>query len=271
MDTIQINKTKFLENKIINVNEDYYKNILNKYDLIFKKYKCFSSKNIFNEEYNKNYTKKNNNNKWIIKKNIDKSIINILNILNEANYTKMLDRIKIIKSKNNLNIIVKEILNNCTKQSFYLKMYIKFIEDILNFSIDEDKKTILLIINDYISKSINVIEIYLKNNSITSSIEDYDNFCDIQKQKKEIISKNIIIINLFKKFNTENNLNYYYNILKNVLNTCLNEEKLILIIQLLIEIKTNDNSININVNLINDTNNKRLNFFIEELNKINTY
>lgn len=272
MDLIEFIPKDFLDNIFIDKETTKYKNIISKYNDLYKNYKCFISKNVFNEEYNKNYIKKSNNEtqKWNVKKNIDKSILGILNILNISNYSKMLEKMKNLKNSENINTIINEILNICSKQAFYLKIYIQFIEDIIKSCIDVDKKMILLVINDYISKSINTIEIYLKNetNEIEYTVQEYDNFCIGQKQKNLIVSTNMIVINLFKKFNTQTNLSSYYKVLKNILETKLSDEKLTIAIQLLIHMKINDNTLKIDVNINPGTENKRLQFLVEELNSL---
>jgi hypothetical protein len=272
MDLIEYTAKNFLDNILIDKENLKYKNIEIKYNDLYKNYRCFISKNIFNEEYNKNYIKKTvvENQKWNNRKNIDKSILGILNILNTSNYPKMLEKMKNLKNSENINTIINEILNICSKQAFYLKIYIQFIEDIIKGCIDIDKKIILLIINDYISKSINTIEVYLKNdsNKLSYSVKEYDNFCIGQKEKNLIVSTNMIVINLFKKFDTHTNLSSYYRILKNILENELSDEKLILAIQLLIHMKINDNTLNIDINIDPGTENKRLQFLVEELNSL---
>lgn len=263
MDLIQYNVSDFINNKKINKEYDIIKT---KYDIIYKN-TCFSSKESFNNEYNKNYTKKPNTE--VIKKDIGRSILGVLNVLNTRNYAKMLNQLRLLQTTKNIDIIIKEILSICTKQAFYLKLYIKLIEDIILNSLQTDKEKIYIIINDYISHSINEIEIYLKNDSknIEYQVNKYDEFCDKQKEKNNIVSTNMIIINLFKKFKTNMNSCIYYDILKNILNTKLNDDKIILIIQLLIHIKNNDSNIKMDIS-INTNNNKRLQFLVEELNSM---
>lgn len=286
MDIIKISEEEFLKHKddFINENPDYIK-LLNKYNEIYKIHKCFSSRIVFNEEYNKNYIKKHGATSTVVinknkqfhfnhqnkNKSIHRNICGILNKINNSNYSKILQKINDIKTHDNISFIIIETLDLCSKQAFYMNIYMKLIKDIMNFSNENDKKLIIIILNEYVDNSINKITVFLNEvQEIAKNNINYDKFCLQQKEKSVMAATNMILSDVINNFKTNTSYNIYCSHLKEILHKNLfTDDKLTLLIQLMIYTKKYNN-FNYEIDVIDyDKKNKRLVFLVEELKNKN--
>lgn len=264
-DIIIINDSIFFDRKNKIIFEELT-NIQKKYKEIFFKYPCFSAIQVNSfipinksteQQYNRisrnNYNNKKHFNKDDDKinprinkkpKELEKIILGILNILNEKNYNKMLTKIRLIKSDNNIGIIIKEILQLCSMQILYVNIYMKLLNDIINLCTEIEKKITFENINLYINNYIISTE-WLTDYTINPK-DFYDLYCINEKKKTLLISKNIMIYNLVKLFNLDKNIKYYSNLIVNDLKLNLdnkNEEISIFIFQMLIFITKKEKQI----------------------------
>lgn len=239
-----------------------------KYEHIYKTYSCFNAsmvitpKNIYPVKQNKNtqrvdFARRQCREKVI--KDIDRTLMNIMNILNEKNYNKMLSRIRIIKDEENIQKIVKLILKMCSHQLIYIDLYLQFLNDIKEYSNSTELYIINTTINDYCNN-------FIRNREwiIESPIDNYDWFCDYQKLKIKVLSINIIIFKLSKIFDIDIDINDYMSkLLEGLQDT--NDDTIMLILELLIYNRKNNN---IDIGIIDiPVNNKKIEFMLEDLKR----
>jgi hypothetical protein len=174
--------------------------IIFKYNQLFLKYDCFSNKVMYNKDSkSKHYGTKHKENvrsRRIQKdKTINELIMRIINIINDSNYTKMFNSIRILSNHDNISIIVNEILVRTCNNAFYLKLFTRLIKDLTTISSYDN--IIIGEIRNFIDNFIKLREYVYKKAVINSS--NYDIFCDEQKHKNYILTKNNIIINLYNE------------------------------------------------------------------------
>lgn len=239
-----------------------------KYENIYKTYACFNTtivitpKNTYSLKQNKTNQKVDISRricKERVVKDIDRTLMNIMNILNEKNYNKMLSRIRIIKDEENIQKIVHLILKMCSHQLIYIDLYMKFLNDIKDYS----NSTELYIINNTINEYCNN---FIKNREwiIDSPIDNYDWFCDYQKLKIKVLSINIIIFKLFKMFNIDIDINDYMSKLMEDLKDT-NDDTIMLILEILLYNRKNNN---MDIGIIDiPINNKKIEFMLEDLKR----
>lgn len=248
-DIIIINESIFLKRKNIIIQEELT-NIQKKYKEIFIKYPCFSAIQVnsfistnnkstdqqFNRSRSNTHINGYNNKKHFYKeddkinpriskkpKELEKIILGILNVLNDKNYNKMLTKIRFLKSDNNIAIIINEILDKCSMQIFYVNIYMKLLNDIVNLCTELEKKITFENMNLYINKYI--ISNEWMNDYIINIEDSYNSLCTNMKKKKTLVAKNIMIYNLIKLFNLDKNIKHYVTILINDLKLNLDNEK----------------------------------------------
>tara|TARA_B110000259_G_scaffold185321_1_gene234088 strand:+ start:3462 stop:4337 length:876 start_codon:yes stop_codon:yes gene_type:complete len=176
---------------------------------IFTKYACFNdSANIRKPAYNKYKNKKTNfntykepNEKNRLKRKTDIQIIlGYLNKLTDKNYKDLSEKIiNNICEENYIKIITK-LFEISYKQSSYSDLYIKLYKKIILIENDDLIKSIT---NYILSEIENIIS--NKNNDLTlidkhinKNHLDYNDFCDINKNAKNLKGKILIISKLIK-------------------------------------------------------------------------
>lgn len=166
-----------------------------RYDDLISAYSCFTSTSTFHvvKKYNKNviYNIKR------VHKDIKRSLMGLLNIINTENYKNIFEKIRFLINQENLNTIIAEILHKSCLQVFYLHVFTRLIKDIINISGNNERKivydTICLYVSDFLQK-----KEYVFTRDSSTDIEPYALFCMTQKHKMLIQNKNILIIEMFK-------------------------------------------------------------------------
>jgi hypothetical protein len=265
-----------------------------KYEDIFQKYSCFTTpasvsshgKFVVNNNNNDNNSshyhkgrhyfgrknhQKDEDRSFITRKPKDKDIakvlLGIMNVINQSNYNKMLNKIRLLKSDANINIIVVEILKTSTVQNFYMNIYMKLLHDIIEHCSESEKQKTFQTITDFIASFIDAKE------WLTTAVpenDDYSAFCDFQKAKNIVIAKNVLILELVKRFSLVVDLHSYVRSLVTDLDTLISEnddDKSTAILHMLVQIaKSDEKLINVKVNdLFVKSSSKKNNFVMEEL------
>tara|TARA_Y100000389_G_scaffold120347_1_gene117665 strand:- start:1160 stop:1957 length:798 start_codon:yes stop_codon:yes gene_type:complete len=173
------------------------KNLITSYSC-FKRYRNFNN-NYKKKTYYKSYTPKTD----------DKIIIGYLNKITNNNYDILLKKIIINTTDINFKLIIDKLNFISFKQSNYSELYINLYKSIIT---DENRNNYLNEkINDIILNKNNELKLIVNNTSSTS----YNEFCDINKEKKNLKGKIKIILNLIKNNIIDFDNNYIYeNILK---------------------------------------------------------
>lgn len=266
-DIIVIEREQFIVSRKL-----YEKNsaLWTKYENIFKTYTCFNA-NIIITPKNSYLVKPNNKHIQRIEtsrrvcrekviKDIDRTLMSIMNILNERNYNKMLSRIRIIKDEENIQKIVILIFKMCSHQLIYIDLYIKLLNDIKDYSSTTELYIINNTINEYCSN-------FIKNREwvIETPVNNYDWFCDYQKLKIKVLALNIIIFKLSKMFDIDIDINTYISTLMSDLKNT-NDDTIMLILELLLYNRKNNNMDIDNLDDIPITN-KKIEFMLEDLKR----
>jgi len=178
--------------------------LLEKYNKLFG-YDCFSNKIIYKDKPyrclndkndKKNFRHRERDNR---RKPIEKIILGILNIINNDNYDKILNKLRLVATEENITSIINEILNKCCSQFFFMKVFLKLIIDLVN--VTGYHEIMMVNINNFIdSFVINNEYLYIKEleDKNKNKKTDYDNFCNNQKHKSYTLSKNLLIFELLK-------------------------------------------------------------------------
>lgn len=206
-----------------------------RYDDLIATYSCFTSSSSFHvvKKYNKNATY----NIKRVHKDIKRSLMGLLNIINTENYKIIFEKVKFLIKQENLNTIIVEILHKSCLQVFYLHVFTRLIKDIINICGISEKKTIYDTICLYVSDFLQKREYIFKCDS-TVEVEPYAMFCMIQKHKMLIQNKNILIVEMFKNsLITDMNVEQYISFIFGELQTSYeNELHMDILVQILLDI-----------------------------------
>ena len=270
-DIIVISPQTFLEQKKSEANA----NILKKYQEIYAKNACFTSvkyePSVFHQNTKSSHFTKKQTVAFppIKKKDPNKAFTGIMNVINTTNYPKVLIRIKlIISSSYNLSTMIKTIIKTCCRDTFYLQIHLKLLTDIIAY-VKDDTEKIYTIIQEFTDEFI--AEKEWTKLSVEYQGKGYIEFCDKQKWKSAIISKNIVLLEFMNHFHIKLDVHKYTKMLEEDLLHLLNEDDqdgITVVITMLIDIAKVKSSyvkdIDIN-NLFTLVSSKKNLFILEEL------
>jgi len=207
-----LSKKQYTNNNLDKSSEDdkssEFKKILKE---IFNKYPCFNpSTNVRKPAYNKYKYKKNNYRHNTFKETSEKNrlkrktdiqiILGYLNKLSRKNYNDLSEKIIESICEENYIKIINKLFEISYKQTSYSELYVKLYKKII--SVDDSE--LIENINTYIINEITNI-ILNKNNDLTLIDKhvdkvklDYNDFCDINKNAKNLKGKINIISKLIK-------------------------------------------------------------------------
>lgn len=175
-------------------------NILKNFNC-FKNPKDYERKNNFYKQHNKRYFPK------ITKpKTDDKIILSYLNKITDDNYDNLSEKIISNLRDDNYKIIIDKLLLISFKQSNYCNLYI----DLYKLIIVDDIKIEYLNnkIYEIITNKNDDLKVLISNENINQL--HYDDFCDNNKEKKNLKGKINIIINLIKFDITKIKIGFIY-------------------------------------------------------------
>lgn len=171
--------------------------LLEKYNKLLG-FDCFSNKIIYKDKPyrclndKKNFRNRERDNR---RKPIERVILGILNIINNDNYDRILNKLRLVATEENITNIINEILNKCCSQFFFMKVFLKLIIDLVN--VTGYHEIMMVNINNFIDSFVlNNEYLYIKN--VEDKKTDYDNFCNDQKHKSYTLAKNLLIFELLK-------------------------------------------------------------------------
>ena len=248
--------------------------ITQKYTDLYNKYDCFSkvhipspnvslsSSNTFVGQRNKF---KSNNHPPIRTTNLKKTIVGLLNIINDTNYLKMFNKIRIIMNPQNIEYIINELLQKCCLQIFYIKIFMKLFMNIYEISQTSEKEIISTIVNLYVNnyvdnKEYKITEIVMKN--------AYDHFCYVQKHKTYMNAKHVLILELFKNNMIKMNIKEYVEYLINEINTCDDETHIEMLLHMITVYIKENLLVNLDIHyndILEKTANQKIKFMISDL------
>jgi len=248
---------------------------IDKYDHILNKYACFTTVVVFaaprhtNDQVRHHQPKPNRKRDCDIvtrkQKDLRQIIRGMLNVINKTNYSKMLNKLRLLKSDSNINLIIGELLHTCTLQSFYIDTFVKLIFDIVGHCSDQERKAACGVLNAFVCS---VVADRRWMHGFAG--KEYDVFCDYMKHKSRVLAEHTLLIRLQELPCISVDLISLVEQLFHDLESCLkNQEecKSITIIQMLTyHIKTKKTSIPFNVEGLQDKCfTKQIQFAMEEL------
>lgn len=220
-----------------------------KYDGLFQSSDCFFSNGFVNKAYQKKTDHHSRNPKGTISTPQTarrpfvkplKRVINpgdkthvkkakcVLNVINNSNYAKQYNKMKFIMDADNVQEIVPLVLDVAVMQIFYVTIFVNLLCDIAK----EYKATVEHHVTNFITHFLD------DKISITEHVvNDYDNFCDVQKQKQFNISCGILAMHVIKRGLTTLQVE---NVIDALIKICKEKEEEIvldIVLQILVESK----------------------------------
>lgn len=227
-DLIKIPKSIFYSYK-----EDYNSDtsdVAKKYDAVYSKFTCFTNPSVVLITKPPRKHQSNNTERKYANKDIYKIILGFLNVLNNANYAKIVNKLSLLITPETIQIIVNEILRICTIQIFYVKLYIQLLRDLLERCCSAERIIAFMCIKkygaDYFAKKEWIYKKKLANSQ-------YADFCLLQKFKTHILAKNTLLLRLHHEFDDKLMPETYLNDLLNDLEM-LPQDNITLILELLL-------------------------------------
>ena len=243
-------------------------NVAKKYDLIYATYTCFTNPPVVLVAKTTRKHQSHNNERKYVNKDIYKTILGFLNVLNSANYTKIVNKLSILITPDNIQVIVNEILRICTIQIFYVKLYIKLLRDLLERCCTAERITAFLCIKKYGADYFAKKEWIYKRKTATTV---YADFCLLQKFKTHVLAKNILLSQLHREFDDQLVPKNYAT---ELLDDCLKQEDITLILEVFLAltpfiIETNTIPCDVHAKLdAIKSNSKKNQFMIQELRRL---
>jgi uncharacterized protein YggL (DUF469 family) len=125
-----------------------------------------------------------------------KRVKSILNVINESNFQKQVNKLKFVIQEDNIDTIMDVIINNAVLQVFYVNIFINLIRELLETNF---KNQVLNALDDFVSKLIFNGGMKFDRSTIeNTNLSKYEHFCIQQKHKVTVISKALFIIHLMK-------------------------------------------------------------------------
>lgn len=244
VELISYSVSDFLQRKGVTPPID--ENMKKKYDALLASADCFFSNGFINKAYvkpvapnairapqvrNKTFVKPNKGLIGSYDKHYIKKAKSILNVINSSNYDKQLNKMNFIMDSENANEIVPLILSVGVMQIFYVTLFVKLLVDISK----EYKARVIQHVDDFITK---LLESKFGISITQNNENNYDSFCDMQKQKQAIISSGVFALHLIQRGLTKYNTDHYMDILLEICNEKKDDETLIdIILHILLESK----------------------------------
>lgn len=169
-------------------------------------------------------------------KPIIKRVKGLLNIINETNYEKQINKLIFSLEHDNVDVVTNIILNTSVLQVFYIHLFIKLINDML---MTNYKNNIKNEIDQFVKSFFTNKEIYMSQH-IDTCKTPYDIFCLKQKHKTLTVSKGIVILHLIKHGITSYTLKDFINNVTKEIDISLDmhdDHTFDIIVQLLMEAK----------------------------------
>jgi len=235
----------FIARRHLERSQDSY--IYEKYEGLFKKYACFlepytpvyhtslaavpphitpkTSGSFYGRKKQPKGTHHHQPQRRPICKDPARVITGYLNVINVENYSRVFMKIRLLLDHQNINSIVRDILQKCWTATIFINVYIKLLADIS--AIYNIYDTILECVVD------NINRFEFKNNVPDS----YDLFCEKQKHKMFVLGLNITLIKLsIAGLISQDVLKNYVRIFENRILTENDEYTMDIILHILLEI-----------------------------------
>ena len=195
--SIIITKDEFASRKNCFVLQE---NIVLKYKRLIDENECFSKVTYFYK--NKGFDRTDRTDRVDKRKHMTsndrkhhhpkKTFTSLWNLLNESNYTKVCHRLKFMISDDNVNVVIKELINMAITHSIYRKYFILILKDVIK---TYEHTGTFDILNNIIVGLLDSRYLILENITLDSK-ENYDMFCDTLKHKQKVLNTYIFILDI---------------------------------------------------------------------------
>lgn len=198
--------------------------------------------------------------------NIKKQMVGILNIINESNYQKMFNKIRMMINSQNIEYIVTELLTKCCLQVFFIHVFLRLLGNIVSVCERSEKDKIYQTVNSYVNSFVENNEYMLP--AKPEGAGAYDSFCMVQKHKSIVIAKNIIISELINVSMVSLTLERYSTYLCEKIDTTSCEQEIEMLLQMMTDLKKRVPKCNISFDyerILSITSNQKIRFITEDL------
>lgn len=173
------------------------KDIQERYKKLFQDYNCFSDNAIIVIQPNhKPLPPRKHASHRKEPKTIKRFMMGLLNVINIDNYQKLLLKTKMYINHENTKEIFEEILEKCSSQVFYMHIYFSLMRDLMNSFNESEREIALQVILSFADE-------FMKDGYVlkmpTGSHDSYHDFCMVQKQKMNILSRNMMMLEFMTK------------------------------------------------------------------------
>lgn len=169
-----------------------------KYESLFKSHDCFSVVNkspAVQAKYHKQRKPHHSSHYHVANKDPKKTLQSLWNTLNDANYPKILQKLRLQVTSANLEHIISELIKAAIIHSCYRKHFIRMIIDLMGLW---DRERICHVIKTWFQDVMLGSFYYFSYDEDTSSPKnEYDMFCLQQKHKQKTLSHNAFLLDVY--------------------------------------------------------------------------
>lgn len=197
-DIVVVKPNDFYKRKGVTIDKD----IQERYKKLFQDYNCFSDNAIIVIQPNhkplppRKHAQPNRLHDRKEPKTTKRFMMGLLNVINVENYHKLLLKAKMYINRDNAKEIFGEILEKCSSQVFYIHIYIALMRDLMNSFNESERETAIDVVRQFATEYLQ--EGYVLKQA-TKQGDSYHNFCMLQKQKMNILSKNTMMLEFMTK------------------------------------------------------------------------
>lgn len=126
-------------------------------------------------------------------KPFSKRVKSILNVLNDGNYDKQLNKLRLVIQNDNVTEVANTILHTAISQVFYVRLFVRLIKDLQFTSF---RHMITDAVDSFVKGFVSNREISVSP-PVPEGATAYDEFCLLQKRKLLCVSKGVVIAHMF--------------------------------------------------------------------------
>lgn len=165
-----------------------------RYKELFSKYDCFTVSKPVHQNHKIKSRKPHHlhSQNIIAPKDVNRCLQNLWNTLNDANYTKILQKLKLLINADNIDRVCHDILNTAVKHNTYRKQFLRILIDM---SSNWGKDKVMSPVKKWFDEHV-LSEFYLFTIATNMKLTDYDVFCMKTKHKQRILSYNNLVMDI---------------------------------------------------------------------------
>lgn len=184
-------------------------NLIAKYSKLISDHSCFLSTPHHGTNYISKYCpiKSKQQFKKYVKKvkltsNKDRSFVVLWNKMNQTNYPNISQRVKLLVNKDNIQLVIKDILEHAILHAIYRKCFINLLKDMVQTG---NKDDVQQVISEYVKNFLDNKKYIM--NIILEDGNSYDIFCNMTKHKQSMLNTNSLVLDISKDKSLEKSIN----------------------------------------------------------------